>query len=127
MSLNRKHEGDEAVLIADLNATFPRADAKSLRIWSGNTTNFGACICGEAEIEDGFEIGPYIAPDDEAYDGYIHKAFAAWVEARGWYVEVYEPGTLWVVPLPTIPAALDNLTTAWFPLPCHPDDGSLPF
>ena len=91
---------DEAALIADLNAHFPGAKAQSLRSWSSNPTQMGAVVSGEAEIKPGYCIGPSIYLDDEAYDGYIHRGFEAWCVARGWYVEIYEHGTLWVVPLP---------------------------
>lgn len=94
---------DEDALIAELRQAFPRTDPVSLRRWSNQPNNIGACVCGEAEI-DGLDIGPYIhpnyEPEDTPYNGWVLKAFEAWCEARGWYVEVYEPGTLWVVPLP---------------------------
>ncbi|WP_288898759.1 hypothetical protein [uncultured Delftia sp.] len=92
---------DEAALIADLNASFPGARAKSLRDWSGNSEQIGAVVCGEAEIEPGYCIGPYNPLDDEAYNGSVHRGFEAWCEVRGWCVETYEFGTLWVVPLPS--------------------------
>ncbi|WP_338499912.1 hypothetical protein [Delftia tsuruhatensis] len=92
---------DEAALIADLNAHFPGAKAQSLSSWSSNPTQIGAVVSGEAEIEPGYCIGPSIYLDDEAYDGYIHRGFEAWCEVRGWCVETYEFGTLWVVPLPS--------------------------
>lgn len=89
-------------MIADLNATFPGAGARSLRQWSGKECHIGAVVSGEAEIESGYPIGPYIYDaENKAYDGHIHKGFEVWCEARGWYVEVYEPGTLWVIPLPS--------------------------
>lgn len=90
---------DEAALIAELNAVFPRSDARSLREWRNRSTSIGAVVCGEAKI-GGEEIGPTVVADHETYNGWVHKAFEAWCEDRGWYVEVYEPGTLWVVPLP---------------------------
>lgn len=96
-----KSINDEAALIADLNATFPGARATSLRKWSGNPEQIGTVVCGEAEIEPGYCIGPYIPQNDEAYDSSVHRGFEAWCKARGWYVETYEFGTLWVVPLPS--------------------------
>ena len=97
MNQNAKNPSDEIALIADINATFPRANARSLREWANDPAQLGAVISGEALIGDE-PIAPYICPDDEAYDGWTHGAFKEWVEARGWYVEVYEPGTLWIVP-----------------------------
>ena len=99
--MSTKTHGDEAALIADLNATFPNARATSLRKWSGNPEQIGAVVNGEAEIEPGYAIGPYIPEDDESYNGSVHRGFEAWCKARGWYVETYEYGTLWVVPLPS--------------------------
>lgn len=127
MSLNRKNEADEARLISDLNATFPGVDATSLRQWSGHSDCLGAVVSGEARMPDGLEIGPYIAPEIDEYDGYIHQGFEAWLNARGWYVELYEPGTLWVVPIPEIAASVDRLTAAWFPPPKHLRGEVLPF
>lgn len=93
---------DEQGLIAELRTAFPRTDPRSLRAWSNKPANIGAVVCGEAEI-DGLEIGPTINPnydiDDTPYNGWVLKAFEAWCTARGWYVEVYDPGTLWVVPI----------------------------
>ena len=92
---------NEAVLIADLNATFHGCGATSLRQWSGNPLQIGAVVGGESGVVEGEPIAPYIYPESTAYDGWVHGAFSEWVRQRGWYVEVYEPGTLWVVPIPT--------------------------
>lgn len=99
--MTKKTHADEAALIAALNATFPGARAVSLRKWSANSEQIGAVVCGEAEIEPGYCIGPYIPLGGEAYNGSVHRGFEAWCEDRGWYVETYEYGTLWVVPLPS--------------------------
>ena len=120
MSLNRMNEADEARLIADLAATFPGTNPRSLRQWSGRSTSFGACVCGEAVMPDGCEIGPYIFPDSDEYDGWVHAGFEAWVEARGWYVELYEPGALHIVPIPAIAIAVDEINRVWYPPPSRP-------
>lgn len=99
--MTTKNIDDEAALIADLNATFPGAMARSLRTWSGDPMFIGAVVCGEAEIEEGYAIGPYSPPADPAYNGCTHSGFEAWCELRGWYVEVHDYGTLFVVPLPS--------------------------
>src|SRR5690606_35230625 len=90
LAMNKTIE-DEAALIAELNAVFPRSDAQSLRKWRNRATSIGAVVCGEAKI-GGEEIGPTVVVDHETYNGWVHKAFEAWCEDRGWYVEVYEPG-----------------------------------
>ncbi|OGA63054.1 MAG: hypothetical protein A2710_26510 [Burkholderiales bacterium RIFCSPHIGHO2_01_FULL_64_960] len=97
--MSEKNTADEAAFIADLNATFPGCSARSLRQWSGNPAYIGAVVGGEADVIDGEPIAPYVFQDSAEYDGWVHGAFAAWVSLRGWYVEVYEPGTLWVVPI----------------------------
>lgn len=99
--MTNKTYADEAALIADLNNTFPGARAVSLGKWSSNPEQTGAVVCGEAEIEPSYSIGLYWPIDDDAYNGSVHKGFEAWCEARGWYVETYDYGTLWVVPLPS--------------------------
>lgn len=97
--MSEKNTADEAAFIADLNATFPGCNARSLRQWSGNPAYIGAVVGGEADVIEGEPIAPYVFQDSAEYDGWVHGAFAAWVSLRGWYVEVYEPGTLWVVPI----------------------------
>lgn len=100
--MSTKSPEDEAALIADLNATFPDARATSLRTWAGNPKQTGAVVCGEALMPDGSCVGLYAHnSEDEAYDGLTHKGFEAWCKERGWYVELYDAGVLWVVPLPS--------------------------
>lgn len=93
---------DEQKLIADLNATFKNADARPLSSWWNKPDAVGAAVCGEAEFAPDEPIGPYIPCTDAPYDGYLHTGFARWAESRGWHVEVYEPGVLFLVPLSSV-------------------------
>ncbi len=96
-----KTASDEIALIAELQATFPGSRPVSLRTWQGHTDSIGVVVCGEAEVAPGQPIGPYRYVDMPEYNGLIHTGFEAWLEARGWYAEVYEYGTLWILPLPS--------------------------
>lgn len=99
--MSTKSIEDEAALIADLNATFPGARATSLRTWADNPKQIGAVVSGAGTNAAGLEIQPVIYPDHEAYDGRTLIEFEKWCNARGWYAETYDVGTLWVVPLPS--------------------------
>ncbi|MEH3087698.1 MAG: hypothetical protein PGN26_14455 [Xylophilus ampelinus] len=99
MTRVEKPLADETALIAELSAVFPGCRARPLREWTDGPVGIAIALSGEAAFEPGEPIGPYISPgDDPAYDGWVHKGFSAWVAARGWYVEVYEPGLLWLLP-----------------------------
>lgn len=92
----------EQELIEAVNAAFPGANACSLSVWARDRYGLGAVVCGEARMANGEVIGPYIPDCDPPYDGYLHTGFIAWAEEHGWHVEVYEPGTLFLMPLASI-------------------------
>jgi len=129
MPVNVSCDAAEAALLADLAATFPGANPVSLRQWSGRPDHFGAVVCGEAEIEPGYAIGPYGPVDVEEYEGgALHLGFVAWAERRGWHVEVYDFGTLWLTPLADLNERVDAWKRAWADMPCTPlQPGERPF
>jgi hypothetical protein len=128
-SMEARLAATEAALLSDLASTFPAANPASLREWLGQPSRYGVVVSGEAEIEPDFPIGPYRAVDDDAYEGgLIHLAFVAWAELRGWHVEVYEPGTLWLVPLAEVDGVVEAWQRAWAENPSEPlKPGECPF
>ena len=81
-------------LIADISASFPEMLKRRTKYFDREALEVG----GELAFADGEPIFPYIAPDDESYDGFIHVGFVEWLDARGWVHEMHEPGLFLLLP-----------------------------
>ncbi|WP_313457948.1 hypothetical protein [Achromobacter sp.] len=87
---------------ADLAATFPGLWMRPLRDFSGQWKDAEGIWMGadETAMPDGQPIlWTLECADPDNYDGHVHRAFVAWLKARGWAYELYDPATLFVVPL----------------------------
>lgn len=95
----------EEALIADLKATFPGIHARPLREFGAPGREYPCGVWAGADgtaMPDELPIFSTLAcSDPDHYDGNIHVGFLAWLQARGWYVESYDGGTHFIVPLPS--------------------------
>lgn len=81
----------EAELIAELKATFPGIQARPLAEFRHKSCQHGVWTGGDATMADGEAIfSPLSCNDPDYYDGQVHRAFAAWLARRGWFVENYD-------------------------------------
>lgn len=91
----------ESALIADLIATYPglhvrpvREFGADYRDWTGVWTGGPGDMPDELPIFNELEHG-----SEDEWDGHVHKGFTAWLEARGWYIECYDAGTYFIIPI----------------------------
>ena len=82
-----KLEVSSAQLLADLHATFPGIFARPLREFGTRWAEVdGIWTGGEVTMPDGMPMfNSFACPDPDDYNGRVHQAFEAWLEARGWY------------------------------------------
>lgn len=90
----------EPELLADLLATYPGIHARPLREFGAAGWEHGVWTGGDALMPDGLPIFSTLMQGEETHDGGVHTGFTAWLEARGWYLECYDGGTYFIVPLP---------------------------
>jgi hypothetical protein len=86
-------------LVADLRITF--AD---LMVRDRNTFLPGGVDIGGDNgqtMPDGLPVFTEFLIGNGEYDLFVHTAFAAWLERRGWYLECVHPLMHCAVPLPT--------------------------
>ncbi len=92
----------ESELMVDIAATFPHMWMRPMREYGATSPGYdgiGVQI-GEGVLADGEEIVSTLACNDpDVYDGHVHLAFIEWVKSRGWRVEEYDPGVVFVMPL----------------------------
>lgn len=89
---------DEA-LIADLLATFPGIMARPIAEYKAPGYVDGAWIGGEATMPDGLPMFSTLYYGEPEFDGGIHTALIEWIEARGYYLETYDHGTYFALPV----------------------------
>jgi hypothetical protein len=118
----------EDQLLADLQATFPGLNAQPLRTFGPLKTIHkdpqnarGAWFKFQDDVgpfmPDGLPIalipGPGVEPDENGYSSFIHDGFVAWLESRGWYIEMYDYGHYMIVSIEDTLGALDAVAKAW--------------
>lgn len=91
----------EAALIADIKATYPSLWFRPVREFGKDYAEWiGVWTGGDGVMPDGLPI--FNGLDDgssEEWDCHVHKAFTAWLESRGWYVEAHDAETYLVIPI----------------------------
>lgn len=91
------HWPSEAALISDLKATYPRIQTRPLAEFGYRPCQHGVWTGGEAAMADGEQIFCSLAcPDSDIYDGHVHRAFTAWLDQRGWFVEAYDADVFFI-------------------------------
>lgn len=87
-------------LIADLRATFPGIHARPALEYGVKDFQDGVWVAGEACMPDGLPIFCDLAcADPDHYNGLVHHAFEAWLQARGYDLECWDAGVYFAVPL----------------------------
>lgn len=87
-------------MAAELTITFRITRLISLPEWGPKHGAHGGFVVGtEGQMPDGEPMFTELPGDDDGYDGFIHKGFSAWLEARGWAYDAYDGGTFFLVPL----------------------------
>jgi hypothetical protein len=88
----------EALLLADLAATFPGVFARPLREHGSAGFDFGVWTGGDAHMPDGMPIFSELLTNEPEYEDGAHAGFRAWLQQRGWTVENYDGETFFIVP-----------------------------
>ena len=90
----------EAQMLADLRITFPTLWTRPLREFGKDFKREGVWT-GEdvAAMPDGMPIFFSLANGEPPYNGFVHEAFEAWLDRRGWCVETYDGGTHHLLPV----------------------------
>lgn len=99
------HHQTEEALIANLIATFPGLHARPLCEFGAAGWDYGVWTGGEADMPDGLPIFSTLMQGEDTHDGGVHTGFTSWLEARGWYLECYDGGTYFIVPVAAAEAA----------------------
>lgn len=96
---------NETQLLAEMKATFPGIHARPLKEFGATGFTYGVWTGGEALMPDDWPIFTTLHANEPEYDGGVHRAFTAWLESRGWYLECYDYGTYMALPIALAEAA----------------------
>ncbi len=86
-------------LIADLLATFPGVMARPIAEYKAPGYTEGVWVAGEAEMPDGLPMFSTLHFGEPGFDGGVHTGLTEWIEARGYYLETYDYGTYFALPV----------------------------
>lgn len=92
---------NEAELINDLKVLCPELHVRPVSEFGKDYKDWiGVWTGGEGNMPDGLQIfNDLIHTTDEGYNGGVHDGFIAWLESRGWYIENYDGGTMFIIPI----------------------------
>ena len=91
---------DETKLLGELKAAFPGLHVRPLKDLGVPAFTHGAWVGGDAVMPDDLPIfSTLVCEDSPEYDGRVHTAFSAWLEARGWYLECWDHGVYMAIPV----------------------------
>ena len=86
-------------LISDLLATFPGVHARPIRECRVPGYQDGVWLAGEAEMPDGFPMFSTLYYGEPEFNGDVHEGFERWLEDRGYWLETYDYGTYFALPI----------------------------
>lgn len=89
----------DQALIADLRATFPGIMARPIAEFKAPGYAEGVWIGGEVEMPDGLPMFSALSHAEPEFDGEVHSGLVEWIEARGYYLETYDAGTYFALPV----------------------------